>query len=162
VIHRANSRVSPQNITFALIGIGLGMTLGNELGGRAAARSLRATLIGSLIGLIVILATLAAMLTSFTATVALLFVWGALCFAVVPTIQMRVMSAAHGGPGLASSINIGAFNLGSGWGAVVGGLAIRESLDSNGVIWASAIVFAIPLLFTLFSSASSRAPVSAH
>ena len=37
--------------------------------------------------------------------------------ALVPPLQMRVMSVAHEAPGLASSVNIGAFNLGNAVGA---------------------------------------------
>lgn len=41
---------------------------------------------------------------------------------------MRVMQAAHEAPGLASSINIGAFNLGNAIGAALGGAAIAADL----------------------------------
>ena len=45
-------------------------------------------------------------------------IWGAATFALVPPLQMRVMSVAHEAPGLASSVNIGAFNLGNAVGAL--------------------------------------------
>jgi len=49
-----------------------------------------------------------------------LLLWGGAAFAIVPPVQMRVMEAASEAPGLASSINVGAFNLGNALGAAVG------------------------------------------
>ncbi|MGG6496743.1 UNVERIFIED_CONTAM: MFS transporter, partial [Bacteroidetes bacterium 56_B9] len=46
-----------------------------------------------------------------------LLLWGAAAFAIVPPVQMRVMQTAAEAPGLASSINVGAFNLGNALGA---------------------------------------------
>lgn len=40
----------------------------------------------------------------------------------MPALQMRVMQAAHDAPALASSVNIGAFNLGNAIGAAFGGI----------------------------------------
>jgi DHA1 family inner membrane transport protein len=44
-------------------------------------------------------------------------------------LQMRVMQAASEAPGLASSINIGAFNLGNAIGAGIGGMVINAGVD---------------------------------
>ena len=46
-----------------------------------------------------------------------LLIFGFGTFAVVPPLQMRVMRAATDAPGLASSVNVGAFNLGNALGA---------------------------------------------
>ena len=59
---------------------------------------------------------------------AALLVWGIATFAVVPPLQMRVMRAAAEAPGLASSVNVGAFNLGNALGAAAGGAAISAGL----------------------------------
>lgn len=153
---RDTTRVSPEMVTLVLVVIGLGMTLGNALGGRAADRSLHVTLIATLVGLIVVLLALSAVLTSLVPTIALFFIWGALCFALVPTMQMRVMSAAQDAPNLASSVNIGAFNLGNGLGAVVGGTVIRGGFGYPDVVLASVAVFAIPLVLVLWQGARRR------
>lgn len=55
-------------------------------------------------------------------------VWGAATFAVVPPLQMRVMRVASEAPGLSSSVNIGAFNLGNALGAAAGGAVISAGL----------------------------------
>jgi DHA1 family inner membrane transport protein len=115
-------------VTLALVLIGLGFTIGNWLGGRIADWSLDGATA-------IFLAVLAAMMlvmpmvigTRTGAGIALL-IWGAAAFAVVPPVQMRVMQAASEAPGLASSINIGAFNLGNAIGAAVGGAVISLGL----------------------------------
>lgn len=55
-------------------------------------------------------------------------VWGAATFAIVPPLQMRVMRVASEAPGLSSSVNIGAFNLGNALGAAAGGAVISAGL----------------------------------
>ncbi|TPW26426.1 MFS transporter [Martelella alba] len=143
-------------VTLALVVVGLGMTVGNALGGRAADKSLQITLIATLVGLIAVLILLYAAIGHFAPTLLLLFIWGGLCFALVPTMQMRVMSAAEGMSSLASSVNIGAFNLGNGLGAVVGGMVIRNGFSYPMIALASAFVFAIPLIFVLLQSVRQR------
>lgn len=115
-------------ITLALVLIGLGFTFGNWLGGRLADWSLDGATAIFLAGLSVI--SLLAPLTLGTTLGAgvTLFFWGAAAFAIVPPVQMRVMQAASQAPGLASSINIGAFNLGNAIGAALGGAVIGAGL----------------------------------
>ncbi|MEK0405165.1 hypothetical protein WNX62_16235, partial [Lactiplantibacillus plantarum] len=55
------------------------------------------------------------------ASAVLIFLWGIASFALVPPLQVRVMSAASEAPNLASAVNIGAFNLGNAFGAALGG-----------------------------------------
>lgn len=55
-------------------------------------------------------------------------IWGAATFAVVPPLQMRVMRVASEAPGLSSSVNIGAFNLGNALGAAAGGAVVSAGL----------------------------------
>lgn len=115
------TRASPNVVTLALVVYGLGLTLGNWLGGRVADKALNPTLV-------VVLASLAALLGVFAVTMrwtvpamATVFAWGVATFALVPALQARIMSVARDAPTLASSINIGAFNLGNAAGAALGG-----------------------------------------
>lgn len=115
-------------VTLALVLIGIGFTIGNWLGGRLADWSLTgatAIFMAALAGLM-LLAPWG--LGSPLAAAILLTVWGAAAFALVPPVQMRVMQAAAEAPGLASSINIGAFNLGNALGAALGGAVIGADL----------------------------------
>jgi DHA1 family inner membrane transport protein len=108
-----------------LVLIGVGFTAGNIAGGRLADRSLD----GSLIIFLSIL-TLVMAAFPFTAATTLgagltLFVWASAAFAIVPPLQMRVLQAASDAPGLASAVNIGAFNLGNAVGAALGGAVVE-------------------------------------
>ena len=75
-----------------------------------------------------------------------MLVWGIFTFAVVPPLQMRVMIAANEAPGLASSINVGAFNLGNAVGAALGGAVISLDLGYAAVPVAGGMLAAGGLL----------------
>lgn len=122
------THVSANTVTLALVIYGVGLTLGNWLGGRFADKALTPTLL-------VVLASLAGLLVLFAATmqwpvpaILTVFAWGVATFALVPGLQTRVMSVAGDAPSLASSINIGAFNLGNAAGAALGGGIIALGL----------------------------------
>jgi len=116
-------------ITIALVLIGVGFTIGNYVGGRAADWSLSgaASLFLALLSLMMFLSPL--LLGTHIGAAITLVVWGMAAFAIVPPLQMRVMQAASEAPGLASSINIGAFNLGNAIGAGIGGMVINAGVD---------------------------------
>ncbi|WP_313618303.1 MFS transporter [Agrobacterium sp.] len=116
-------------ITIALVLIGVGFTIGNYVGGRAADWSLTgaASMFLALLSLMMFLSPL--LLGTQIGAAITLVIWGMAAFAIVPPMQMRVMQAASEAPGLASSINIGAFNLGNAIGAGIGGMVINAGVD---------------------------------
>lgn len=116
-------------ITFALMLIGVGFTIGNWIGGRAADWSLTgaATIFLALLSAVMLLSPYL-IVNSVGAAITLL-IWGIAAFAIVPPLQIRVMQAASGAPALASSINIGAFNLGNAIGAGIGGAVINAGMS---------------------------------
>jgi DHA1 family inner membrane transport protein len=116
-------------ITIALVLIGVGFTIGNYVGGRAADWSLSgaASMFLALLSLMMFLSPL--LLGTHIGAAITLVIWGMAAFAIVPPLQMRVMQAASEAPGLASSINIGAFNLGNAIGAGIGGMVINAGVD---------------------------------
>lgn len=125
---RMFTQASPGFITLMLALIGIGFTVGNALGGKMADRSLNGTIM-------IFLAIEATAMVAFPwlartlAGAALgLFVWATAAFALVPPVQMRVMRAATDAPGLASSVNIGAFNLGNAIGAGLGAAILQANL----------------------------------
>ena len=75
-----------------------------------------------------------------------LVIWGAAAFAIVPPLQMRVMSVAHEASGLASSVNIGAFNLGNAIGAAAGGAVLSLGLSYAAVSMIGALLAGIGLI----------------
>ncbi len=132
-------------LTLALVLVGLGFTFGNWLGGRVADWSLDGATAIFLAALAAIMLAMPVLLGSQSVAAVTLLAWGAAAFAIVPPVQMRVMQAAADAPGLASSINIGAFNLGNAIGAAVGGAVIGLGLGyaavpiAGGLLAASAL-----------------------
>ena len=88
---------------------------------------------------------------------AALLVWGIASFAVVPPLQMRVMRAAAEAPGLASSVNVGAFNLGNALGAAAGGAAISAGLGYAAVPIVGAVIAASGLALVVLQVVQRRA-----
>lgn len=122
------THAGPTLVTIALMLIGVGFSVGNIVGGKAADISLTKTLLifFPILGLIMLVFPIAAQ-TPAGALIGV-FVWGIACFSLTPALQMRTMQAAHEAPGLASSMNIGAFNLGNALGAALGGSVLSLGL----------------------------------
>ncbi|WNJ93600.1 MFS transporter [Bosea sp. 685] len=132
-------------VTLALVLIGVGFTIGNGVGGRLADWSLDGATRIFLGALALIMLALPFVLSSHVGAAIGLVVWGAAAFAIVPPVQMRVMQAASEAPGLASSINVGAFNLGNALGAAVGGAVISLGLGYAAVPVAGGLLAAAGL-----------------
>ncbi|GAB3464353.1 MFS transporter [Massilia terrae] len=122
------THASPGFVAFALVLIGIGFTIGNSLGGRLADWSLDGATKLILGALALVMVLLPLLLTSHVGAAIGMVVWGAAAFGIVPPVQMRVMQAAAQAPGLASSVNVGAFNLGNAVGAALGGFVIGQGL----------------------------------
>lgn len=151
VLHKITD-ATPAFVTAMLVLIGVGFSLGNYLGGRLADRSVNGTLKGFLLLLIVIMAAIPLLARSELGAAVSMVIWGAATFAVVPPLQMRVMRVASEAPGLSSSVNIGAFNLGNALGAAAGGAVIQAGLGYSVVPVMGAVIAALGLLLVLFSS----------
>ncbi len=95
-------------------------SLGNYLGGKFADRSVSGTLKGFLLLLMAIMLAIPLLAQSGRGGHQHDCL-GRSNLAVVPPLQMRVMRVAHEAPGLSSSVNIGAFNLGNALGAAAVG-----------------------------------------
>lgn len=152
---------SPRAVTLVLVLFGVGLTVGNTVGGKLADRALLPALMGILALLTVVMIAFA--WTSHAAIPALvtIFIWGIAAFATVPPLQTRVVEQASAAPNLASTLNIGAFNLGNAGGAWLGGLALSHGygLDRLPLV-AAAVAFAALLLTMLAAWQDRRAPAS--
>lgn len=155
------THASPTFITFMLMLIGVGFSIGNHLGGRFADLSINKTLIGFLVLLIVMMVTFPILAQSQIGAAIALVIWGAATFALVPPLQMRVMSVAHEAPGLASSVNIGAFNLGNAVGAAAGALVLDLGWGYSAVSFAGALLAGLALLLVLFQIKRESSPAQA-
>jgi DHA1 family inner membrane transport protein len=136
------SGATPAFVTAMLALIGIGFTIGNGLGGKLADRSPDGSLMLFLGALAAIMLAFPALVASRTGAAVGLFAWGTATFAIVPPVQMRVMQAAHEAPGLASSVNIGAFNLGNALGAAAGGAVLSGRMGYGTVPVAGAVLAA--------------------
>lgn len=115
-----DSAVSPILLIF-----GGGLVAGNLLGGRLADRNLIRTIVSTLAVLAATLGLMTFALDNKIAAIVFTGLLGAAGFATVAPLQMWVLSKAEGaGQSLASSFNIGAFNLGNAIGAWAGGIVI--------------------------------------
>ncbi|MGL4725193.1 MAG: MFS transporter [Scandinavium sp.] len=150
VLHTITS-ASPLFVTAMLVLIGVGFSIGNYLGGKFADRSVTATLKGFLLLLIAVMVAIPWLAESEVGAAVSMVVWGAATFAVVPPLQMRVMRVAHEAPGLSSSVNIGAFNLGNALGAAAGGAVISGGLGYSFVPVMGAIIAGLALMVVIFS-----------
>ena len=139
-------------VTTMLAVYGVGLTVGNWLGGRFADRSVDKTLIVTLASLSAVLVLFAVLMPYAAPTAILIFLWGIASFALVPPLQVRVMSAASDAPNLASAMNIGAFNLGNAIGAALGGGVIAAGLGYPAVTLAGAATSALGLIAVLAAS----------
>ncbi len=151
----------PAFITAMLVLIGVGFSLGNYLGGKLADRSVTGTLKGFLLLLIAIMVAIPWLARSEFGAAISMVVWGAATFAIVPPLQMRVMRVAHEAPGLSSSVNIGAFNLGNALGAAAGGAVISGGLGYAFVPVTGAIIAGLAFLLVLLSGRQATDPACA-
>ncbi len=155
------SGFSPRGVTLMLVLFGVGLTLGNTLGGKLADRALMPSLMGILVALAVVMAIFTKTSHSSVAAAVTLFVWGIAAFATVPPLQMRVVAKAAAAPNLASTLNIGAFNVGNALGAWLGGLAIARGVALDALPWVAAVVAIAALLLTWIAARlDSRNPHS--
>ncbi|MER2863166.1 MFS transporter [Morganella morganii] len=140
------SSVPETQISIMLVLVGLGFTLGNYLGGVWANRSVSRTLYG-LFALLALTMVLFPLMARDTVTAGIMLViWGAASFGIVPPLQVKVMQVASEAQALASSVNIGAFNLGNAVGAALGASVLANGGYYAGVSYAGAAVAAAGLV----------------
>jgi DHA1 family inner membrane transport protein len=116
--------LTPQVVTYALLVFGAGLTVGNFIGGRLADWKLMPSLLAIMVVLAIVCSSFTFASRTPVSAFVTLFVWGALVFAVVPLLQLRIVNEAASAPNLASTLNQGAFNLGNATGAWLGGAAL--------------------------------------
>lgn len=156
------THASPMFITLMLVLIGIGFSIGNHLGGKFADLSLTKTLTSFLLLLMVSMLLFPILAQTQIGAALALIVWGAAAFAVVPPLQIRVMSVAHEAPGLASSVNIGAFNLGNALGATAGGAVLNMGMSYAAVSIAGAVLTALGLVLVFIQMKMNKAPVQQY
>ena len=143
-----------------LLLFGVGMIVGNLLGGRLADRGLARALLLTLAGLAATMALMGLVLHSKPAMVLAVGLLGAAAFATGAPLQMWVLRQAEGAPNLASSLNIGAFNLGNAFGAWLGSAVLTHGPGLTGLPWIATLVPISALLVAAWAIRRQRGEVT--
>lgn len=146
----------PSEITAILLMIGVALTVGITLGGKFSDRGAMRAMITMLVALAVFLVVVPLVSHSRIATLVVVFLWATAAFGLVPGFQSRVVDKARDAPNLASTLNIGAFNLGNAGGAFLGGLVIDRGLGLTAVPLAGALVALVALATAVIGARRDR------
>jgi DHA1 family inner membrane transport protein len=133
------------SVTWILVLFGCGVTLGNMVGGKLADWKLIPSILGLYFTTCVILSIFTFTIHSPIAAVLTIFLWGAASFAVMPGLQVRIMSLAQAAPALASTSSHSAANLGNASGAFIGGWVITH-LAITSLPWVGAVLVGLALI----------------
>ncbi|GAB3475908.1 MFS transporter [Marinomonas epiphytica] len=137
------ANTSDNGIAIMLMLTGIGFTLGNFISGKVTDKSPDLALFVFLTLQVVVLLLFSFTATSFVGACITILAWGTVIFGSGPPLQMQVMKIAAAAPSLASSVNIGAFNLGNALGAALGGLVISLGFSFS---WIPATAAALSLI----------------
>lgn len=148
-------------VTLVLLLTGIGFTIGNGLGGRLSAWSIDGATAVFLAAMALIMLALPLLFPSPVGIAAGLLLWGIAAFAIVPPIQTRVIQAGAEAPGLTSSVNIGAFNLGNALGAAIGGALLDGGLGYAMLPVVGGILAALALVPVGLRRLGRRMPLNA-
>ena len=152
------ARIPEQQIAYLLVIAGLGFTVGNFISGKLADRSADLSLVIALTLQVLILGLFSTVSVNMITACLSVFLWGCVIFMIGPPLQMKVMKVADQAPGLASSINIGAFNLGNALGAVLGGAVISVGWGYAWIPSAAALLSGSALILLFISRKLSPTP----
>lgn len=143
------------SVAWILILFGIGVTVGNIVGGKLADWKLMPSILGTYAVIVLALTALTFTIRSEVAAVVTIFVWGAGSFAVMPGLQVRIMSIAKNAPALASTSSHSAGNLGNALGAFIGGWVITH-LSLASLPWVGALLVSLALAIGVLSLRPER------
>ncbi|WP_445182298.1 MFS transporter [Pseudonocardia sp. Cha107L01] len=147
------------SVPWLLVLFGAGMFVGNFVGGKLADRALNTSLMVILALLTVVLVVFALTAQSKVMTIVSLLLMGAVGFASVAGLQLRIMGYAQDAPTMASGANIAAFNIGNALGAWLSGLAIGAGFGFVSPLWVGAGVTVAGLVVLVAGSVRPSRPV---
>ncbi len=143
---------TPHDVTLVLLLFGLGLTVGGTVGGKLADWRRIPSLVATLASIGVVLAAFAGTMRTPLPALVTIFVWGVLAFAIVPPLQILIVDRASHAPNLASTLNIGAFNVGNAGGAWLGGVALSHGVPLDALPWVAAVVTLAALAVTALAA----------
>lgn len=142
-------------IPLLLLLYGAGAVAGNLLGGRLADKALMPSLIGLLTVLTGVLMLFWFAGGAQVPAAVLTFVLGGLAFAIIPGMQVRVMSTASGAATSAVAVNASAFQVAAAFAGWLGGRVI-ENLGLPSIYLVAALLTAAGLAVAVHSHARDR------
>lgn len=149
------AQASDNAVATMLMLTGIGFTLGNYISGKVTDKSPDMALFIFLGLQVLVLLVFRFSSTTVVGAGITILLWGTVIFGSGPPLQMQVMKIAEKAPGLASSINIGAFNLGNAIGAALGGLVISIGFSFDWLPTVAALLSFFALLMVWFNRRES-------
>jgi DHA1 family inner membrane transport protein len=149
------------SVTYLLVLFGLGMTFGNVVGARLVDRALMPTLYGALAAEVVVAGSFVLTAHFQVAAAVTIFLFPATSLAMLPALQMRIISLAGGAPNLAAASIQAAFNIANSLGAWLGGLTIAAGFGygSPNVVAAGLALLGLGLAAASGALSRRREPV---
>ncbi len=154
--------ISEQAVSAVLLLFGVGLTVGNLIGGRLADWRLMPAVMGLFAVLAVVLLAFYVTSLSLLPAVITMALWGAVTFALVSPLQMRVVDEAVDAPNLAATLNQGAFNLGNASGAWIGAAVVSAGYGYRVLPLLGAATALVALGLTVLSYGLERQRVPAR
>jgi len=154
--------ISERGVGFVLLLFGVGLTVGNLIGGKLADWRLMPAVMGLFSALAVVLLVFYETSVSPLPAIVTMVVWGAVTFALVSPLQMRVVDEAVEAPNLAATLNQGAFNLGNATGAWLGAAAVSAGYAYRVLPLLGAAMALLALGLTVLSYGLERPRVPAQ
>lgn len=154
--------ILPERVSGVLLICGLALTAGNLIGGRLADWRLLPSLIGIFAVLIAVLAVMSYAVVHVVPAIVTLAAWSMVAFAASAPLQAYVVNEAGAAPSLASTLNVGAFNLGNAIGAWVGGVFIAQGGSMQWLpLWAAGVAV-LALALTVYANRRHHAAPTKH
>jgi len=146
---------SANTINIILLVYGVGVALGNIAGGWISNHKPSKILVYLFFSHTIVLFILSLVLTIKFAIIITLFLLGFFAFSNVPALQLLVVQLSErkfpGSAGIASSLNVSAFNIGAAAGAYIGGLVVDSTLTITATPWVGGLFVIVALLFGILN-----------
>lgn len=155
------SGFSLDTINFILLIFGMGVALGNIVGGRISNSNPSKVLIYLFVFHALMLFVLSFVLTSKPIVILALLLFGFFAYSNVPALQLLVVQLSErkfpGSDGIASALNVSAFNIGAASGSYIGGLVVDSSLTIRAAPWIGGIFVILALGTALWNWKRNKA-----
>ena len=145
------SKVEEKHIGIILILFGIGSTIGNIAGGKLADWNLRKSTVLTISVLLISQFSFNIAMNYKISAISMVLILGIVSFLPCMSFLSGLLSRAKDAPNLASSMNVGAFNIANGIGAMIGGKALDFGLPYSSIPLLAGSITLIGLLLGLYN-----------